>query len=285
MSLRQVFRKAPAACGGRFSAARVQRVLLCPATDFGVRYSINPWMAVDNPAENGRAVRQWARLRDAIESLGYETCEVACDAKDALPDIVFTANAGLVWGDACVLANFRHPERRGEQPFYKRWFVEHGYDVHELPDGVYFEGAGDALFADGFLAGGHGFRSDRAAYDHVRDRLGVEVVPCRLVNPYFYHLDTCFCPLDGGQALIYAEAFDRESLAALRRRLDLIQVPEYEARRFACNAVALGASVIMPSGCPLTRGRLERRGFAVRCCDMSEFMKAGGACKCLTLLV
>jgi len=62
-------------------------------------------------------------------------------------------------------------------------------------------------------------------------------------------------------------------------------VPENEAKHFACNAVVLGKHVIMPANCPETKNHLEHKGFTVFECDMSEFIKAGGACKCLTLLL
>jgi N-dimethylarginine dimethylaminohydrolase len=261
-------------------------VLVCPATEYGIKYSINPWMALDNQADHARAVRQWTRLTEMIGSLGYETCSIRCEEKGEWPDIVFTANAGLVLGNTVVLSNFRHRERQGEKAFYRRWFLEQGYDVQELPGDVYFEGAGDALFAGKLLVGGYGLRTDSAAYSYLKECLDLgEVLLCRTVSPSFYHLDTCFCPLNERQALIHPGAFEEESVAALGRRLHLIEVPEDEARKFACNAVVLGKNVIIPAGCPVTRSRLERRGYAVHSCDMSEFLKAGGACKCLTLLV
>jgi len=40
------------------------------------------------------------------------------------PDMVFTANAGLVLGDTVVLSRFFHKERQGEEPFFKQWFEE-----------------------------------------------------------------------------------------------------------------------------------------------------------------
>jgi N-dimethylarginine dimethylaminohydrolase len=63
----------------------------------------------------------------------------------------------------------------------------------------------------------------------------------------------------------------------------LIEVPEVEALHFVCNAVVLGNSIVLPAGCPETYRLLEGRGFSVYPVHLSEFIKAGGAAKCLSL--
>jgi N-dimethylarginine dimethylaminohydrolase len=64
---------------------------------------------------------------------------------------------------------------------------------------------------------------------------------------------------------------------------ELIPVDEEEARNFACNAVVLGRSVITNTGCPKLLRELSRRGFTTYETPLSEFVKAGGSAKCLTL--
>ncbi|KHJ80588.1 hypothetical protein OESDEN_19735 [Oesophagostomum dentatum] len=65
--------------------------------------------------------------------------------------------------------------------------------------------------------------------------------------------------------------------------LELIPVPEEDAKKFACNAVVIGKNVILNVGCNTIAKELEKRGFKVHFCDMSEYLKSGGSCKCLTL--
>jgi N-dimethylarginine dimethylaminohydrolase len=56
-----------------------------------------------------------------------------------------------------------------------------------------------------------------------------------------------------------------------------------EVLSFCANSVVVGKAVIMPS-CPPRVGRqLEGWGFEVVETPMSEFQKAGGGCRCLTL--
>lgn len=263
----------------------MSKILMCHPSHYGISYEINPWMRVQNQADNTLARRQWQRLIQLIHNLGASIEEMSGEPN--LPDIVFTANAGLVAGNKVVLSNFKYPERQGEKLVFRKWFLDHGYEVLELPEHLSFEGAGDALPARNMLYCGYGFRSDQEAYmQQAFFRLGFAGMTfCKLVDPYFYHIDTCFCPLKDDHAIIFPGAFDEMSLEAMGEKLQLIPIPEAEARKFACNAVVVENNVIIPSGCPTTRSLLENIGFQVFDTDMSEFIKAGGACKCLTLRI
>ena len=58
---------------------------------------------------------------------------------------------------------------------------------------------------------------------------------------------------------------------------------EEEARSFACNAVVVGKHVVTNTGCPRLHRDLAARGYTPRETPLSEFVKAGGSAKCLTL--
>lgn len=249
---------------------------MCRPTHYCVRYQINPWMDLGRQPDARKAAEQWGTLCDLIQEHGGAIRYVK--DQPGLPDMVFTANAGLVMAPKLVLlSNFRHPERKGEEEWFVQWFAEDGWSVI-YPD-VPFEGAGDVLSMESALYCGHGFRSDASVYDSITGAKGV--VPLRLVDPRFYHLDTCFCPLAGGDYLIYPPAIDANDLQFVKG--NGIVVPEAEAVRFACNAVTLGRTVLLPADCPETAGLLASAGYEPVAVPMSEFIKAGGACKCLTL--
>jgi N-dimethylarginine dimethylaminohydrolase len=157
-----------------------------------------------------------------------------------------------------------------------------------MPRDVPFEGAGDALFdrGDGTLWMAHGHRSISAAREVLHDRLGVEVETLRLTDTRFYHLDTCFCPLDGGYLMYYPTAFDEPSNAAIEKRVPRerrIAIGEEDALAFACNAVNIDDTVIVNRATPGFVKALSAKGFDVVQTPLSEFMKAGGSAKCLTL--
>jgi N-dimethylarginine dimethylaminohydrolase len=62
-----------------------------------------------------------------------------------------------------------------------------------------------------------------------------------------------------------------------------IEVSEEDAASFACNAVAVGRRIFMNSASAHLQERLRAGGFLPILTPLSEFLKAGGAAKCLTL--
>ena len=108
-----------------------------------------------------------------------------------------------------------------------------------------------------------------------------------LIDPRFYHLDTCFAPLKENGALWYPGAFDLESQERIRKytsRKSSIEVTEEEALSFACNAVIIKDHAFIPE-CDSVAHKLEKIGYKVQQFNMSEFMKSGGACKCLVMKI
>lgn len=263
----------------------MSRFLVCPPDYFSIDYEINPWMRLSNRVRPDRARLQWQGLMEVLANKVGARLE-RMDPVPGLPDIVFTANAGSVLGRKAVPSRFRHPERRREEPFFERWFRDHGYDVMALEEGLYFEGAGDLLGFPDTWFGGYRQRSDIQAYSCVSELFGREIIPVELVDRRFYHLDTCFCPLSGGELLYYPPAFDfyAQKVIADRVGRDLcVPVPESEALRFACNAVCVKQQVVLPDGCAETMALLAARGYEPCPVPLDEFMKAGGSAKCLTL--
>jgi N-dimethylarginine dimethylaminohydrolase len=262
----------------------MRNLLLCPPDHFGIEYEINPWMnrAQNTLPELARA--QWQGLHDKLQSLGCQIELIAPQQK--LPDMVFTANAGLLVGKTFIRSNFRFKERQGEEAHFEKWFADRKYDVVRLPEGLFFEGEGDALFCGDVLFCGYRFRSDIRAHQVIGERLGCLVISVELVEDRFYHLDTCFCPLPDGSAIWYPGAFDEYGQQAIRHKIpNLIDVAPEEAAHFACNAVVLGKEIVLPIETPGLCANLAERGYHPHPLSMTEFLKAGGACKCLVLLL
>ncbi|MGB7518589.1 MAG: bifunctional arginine dihydrolase/ornithine cyclodeaminase, partial [Spirulinaceae cyanobacterium] len=220
------------------------RFLMCSPDHYDVDYVINPWMEGNiHKSSRDRAVEQWQKLYYVLKDRSI--VELVTPQK-GWPDMVFTANAGLVLGDNVVLSRFLHKERQGEEPHFKQWFADQGYTVYELPKDLPFEGAGDALFdREGrWLWAGYGFRSELDAHPYIAKWLDVEVVSLRLIDDRFYHLDTCFCPLAGGYLLYYPGAFDAYSNQIIERRVPQekrIAIQEADAVNFACNSVNINS--------------------------------------------
>jgi N-dimethylarginine dimethylaminohydrolase len=258
------------------------RILMCPPDFYGIEYEINPWMRRESQADQPIAQRQWTDLRQILADAGARI--ELLDPVPGLPDLVFTANAAMIYRQQAILARFRHPQRQGEEPNDERWLAAAGFEVRKLPPEIHFEGAGDALFCGDTLFAGYRIRSDAKGQQEVGAMVGHRVIPLELVDGYYYHLDTCFCPLAPGQAIYFPAAFDEYGRRVLADLVpDLIAVEEHEARRFACNAVVVGRTVVTNTGCPQLQAQLEAKGFATRETPLDQFVKAGGSAKCLTL--
>lgn len=260
-------------------------LLMCPPLYYGIEYEINPWMRTSRQADRDLARRQWDDLFDVLVRKVKATVRLV-EPVAGLPDMVFTANAGLVKSRTAVLSNFRFPQRAGEAPLFAQWFRENGYTLVQLPPKMNFEGEGDALFSGGRLYAGYQFRSDISSHEAVAEVFHVQTLSFELVDKRFYHLDTCFCPLNAETAMYFPGAFDEYAHRLIEANFPKrIHVEDDEALRFACNAVVVGDSVVMNAGCDRLGAKLRAAGFHVHTTDLSEFLKAGGSAKCLTLFV
>ena len=264
------------------------RILMCAPDHYDVDYVINPWMEGNiHKSSQDKAVEQWSKLNFVLNDLAKVEL---VEGQPGVPDMVFTANAGLVLGDNAVLSRFYHPERQGEEPYFKKWFEDNGFNVFELPQDLPFEGAGDALLdREGlWLWAGYGFRSELDSHPYIAKWLDIEVLSLRLIDDRFYHLDTCFCPLSGGYLLYYPGAFDSYSNHIIEGRVPAekrIAIAEADAINFACNSVNVGQTVVMNKASNSLKQRLGNAGFKAIETPLTEFLKAGGAAKCLTLRI
>jgi N-dimethylarginine dimethylaminohydrolase len=271
------------------------RFLMCRPEHFAVSYAINPWMDPVSWARDERAhfaaIREWRALHAALLRLGA-TVELVQPAS-GVPDLVFTANAAVVLNRQVLLARFRHPERRREEPYFEAAF--RGLQARGLIDGITripaelaLEGAGDCVFDStrGLFWMGYGPRSDAAARDVVADVFGHEVASLELADPRFYHMDTALCPLSGGELLYLPGAFTPAGLGEIRSRIapeQRIEIGGEDGHRLAANAVCIGEAVVMSGASEPLRRELEERGYRVIITPLPSFLRSGGSAFCLTL--
>jgi N-dimethylarginine dimethylaminohydrolase len=261
------------------------RFLMCPPDYFGVEYSINPWMTKNLGCVNSeKANRQWQNL---FESLSQFAAIELLRPQPNFPDMVFTANAGLVREGSFIPSHFQHPERRPEETHFRKWFSIKGYHLADLGCAVSFEGEGDALFQsdNNLLWMGYGFRTDPRSRDLVKN-LFPQCISLQLVDPRFYHLDTCFCLLPGGQVMYFPKAFSIKSLQVIKDNFSAsnrIEIDEEDAIYFACNAIVIGNNMILNHASRTLSDRLKSLGYRLILKPVSEFLKAGGGTKCLAL--
>jgi N-dimethylarginine dimethylaminohydrolase len=267
-------------------AKEKDKILMCPPDFFTVDYIINPWMAGhEDTLSIERAQQQWRVLHDTVSQFADV---VTLNPAPELPDMVFTANAGVVYGENAIASHFMPMERRPEEVLFKKWFRDNGFELLDLDEKIGFEGAGDCLLDRGgpWLWTGYGFRTEIEAHAEIQKFFDVELVSIRLTDERFYHIDTCFCPLTDGFLMYHPPAFDFDSRIAIESRIPphkRIVVDTADAGNFGCNAINIGDNVILHRASDPLKARLMLAGFKVHEVELTEFLKAGGSAKCLTL--
>jgi N-dimethylarginine dimethylaminohydrolase len=265
----------------RGRAATRREYLMCPPTYFDVHYAINPWMDPAKPVDQPLALLQWERLMHVYEGLGHRVELI--DPVPGLPDMVFAANGGLVFRGRALGARFTFPERQAEAPAYLAWLRSAGLDLVAEPTHVN-EGEGDFLVVGDRVLAGTGYRTDPGAHAEAAAVLGAEVVSLELVDPRFYHLDTCLAALDDSNIAYYPGAFSPGSLDVLRTLYpDAVLASAADAEAFGLNCVSDGLHVVIAQAATGLIGQLADAGYLPVPVDLSELLKAGGSVKCCTM--
>ena len=266
---------------GQPTAAHARTYLMCPPEHFTVAYAINPWMRPRHRVDQARAMRQWQALHATLASLGHAVH--TADPLPGLPDMVFAANGATVIAGTVLAARFRYPQRGPEAHAYLQWLTSHGCTA-AVQAAAANEGQGDIIAAGQVILLGHGYRTDAAAVAEVESAFGLPVVSLRLVDPWFYHLDTALCVLGPGAAAYYPPAFDEASRDALASHFPLlIEAKQEDAEVLGLNAIGDGQHIVMPTQAASLAGQITSLGFEPVLLDMSEFLLAGGGPKCCVL--
>jgi N-dimethylarginine dimethylaminohydrolase len=215
------------------------------------------------------------------------------EGEPGLPDMVFPANAAVILNKRALVSRFRFHERQDEESHFLAEFKRlEGLGalsaVVQAPKGCWLEGAGDCMWdatRQVFWAG-FGPRSAFESIAAIKDYFGVPAVPLELISSRYYHLDTGFVPLSGGEVLYYPPAFSKLALAAIRERVPadaLIEASGEDAARFAVNAVNIGREIIGAAPSQKLADELNERGYSVTPVPLRPFIMAGGGAYCMTL--
>lgn len=284
------------------------RVLMCPPDYIDIEEEINVHMDKSEKPDQRNARAQWQNLALSYASLGVEIWYL--DPEPGLQDMCFSANGGWCrWGKV-ILSNFAHSIRHREQMLYELWFNRHrrkmlGMDICKIPSHILFEGQGDVVTIDRngeepivLMGYGQG-RTDYAAAEEIAKIHGLDpdnVLPMRLINPKFYHLDMASNFISPKSLFVFnPDAFDSTAKRALASlSVELYPVSKADAGRFTCNGVFVeretkeGESDVVYIASNPTKNfvsDMERYGIEVWRRDTSEFHKSGGSNRCLTFFL
>jgi len=268
-----------------------KQVLLCTPAYFDVVDVKNAFMARKSSIDRAKAQQQWDALRSALEEAG---CQVeTIDPAPGREDMVFAANQVFLGfhkgiGRFIVPSRMVYSSRQREVPHYVDWYRQRGFKIIEVNLGDdHLEGHGDLLWHPDWsrIYAGYGFRSARTGVEKFRNamsKLEIPVVPLHLVDPYCYHLDTCFCPLNNDAVLIYPGAYAAQSLAVLRPFWKRVyELTADEAHKFMGNGIVINGRYLTPYITPHLESILHEEDLAPVVIDTSEFEKSGGSLFCM----
>ncbi|MGL4305913.1 MAG: dimethylargininase [Mycobacteriaceae bacterium] len=254
--------------------------MTCPS-HFTVAYTINPWMDPNSSVNANLAVTQWENLRNIYLNLGHTVDLVP--PVPGLPDMVYTANGGIIINGRTMGVQFTHPERAQEAPAYLQWMESIGLGPVHSPTHIN-EGEGDFLVISNRILAGTGFRTEPDAHHEVSAFFDMPVVTLELVDPHYYHLDTALTVLDDNNIAYYPDAFSFASQEKLRELYpDALIANTEDAQVLGLNAVSDGYNVILSSGAINLISTLKNEGYNPIPVDFSELLKGGGGVKCCTL--
>lgn len=260
---------------------------MCAPDFYDVHFLFNPHMAYSERVDRRRAKAQWKRLVRVLEDAGAEL--EFLEPQPGLGPLVFTADGAFCYrpGDALIL---RNDGVRGEvEPgVFRAWLRGNGFRVELLPPECRLDGGNLLRLEDGnVLAGikpGASELGERYLGRLLRLTSGTDVFPVPLVHERFLHLDMVVGALGPNRFLVY-EGGLRDGIPSAGPLADaeIVPVSAADAARFACNIVAVGDVVVTGPISNELSTRLTRLGYVVERVDLSEFYKAGGGAKCLTL--
>jgi len=286
--------------------ARVEprKVLMCAPEFYNIVDVKNVHMQNQKGTVNKERVDiQWDAIRNtylAFKNQKFLDEVHVIDGVEGLEDMVFVANQSFPWvmwnGEKIALmSRMRFENRQNEIPYIEDFYKDHGYKIVDLQSKYHFEGMGDMVAhpCKRLLYGGYGFRSEKNVYDEIARTLDAPIVTLELINEQYYHLDTCFLPLNHAEVLIAPDAFSPESINTIRRMFEgVYEVPDHEAfDGFACNAHiiygtnrATSAAIIQKNN-PVALNIVQQSAHVVAEVETSEFMKSGGSVFCLKMMV
>lgn len=267
------------------------KVLLCPPNYFDVVDQKNPYMSEKCAVDRAKARTQWENLCSVLQQHG---CEIeTIDPIEGLEDMVFAANQLFAgekagYGKFIVPSRMVYSSRQREVPFFIDWFRARDFQIIDVNLGDDFlEGHGDLLWHpdNSRIYGGYGFRSTRGGIEKVSSamsKMGIDVIPLELGDPYCYHLDTCFCPLNNDAVLIFAGAFSADALVSIHKHWPRVHLLEAtEAHQFMGNGIVVNGAYITPRVTPQLEVILAEEGLTPHIVETSEFEKSGGSCFCM----
>jgi dimethylargininase len=219
-----------------------------------------------------RARAQHALYCEALSELGLEVIRVPKD--DLHPDSCFVEDNAVVHVGRALICRMARESRRGEEVEVEAALREY-MTVKRAVAPATIEG-GDVIHLSGRLISGVTQRTNLEGVAQLREWLGVPVDT--IEDPGVVHIKSYVTYLGRGTMIATGKYASHPALEGFQ----VLVAPEGE--EYAADTLAIGDSVVMPTGLPRAHELVREAGFDVIPLDVSEFEKCEGAVTCLSIL-
>ena len=278
------------------------RILIRPTTFtiLPMQDKQNPYIDIHHDVQKSKVLHQHTQVERSFQNTISYTIPTPMNTM-GLPDIVFTANAGLCLPrlptPTILLPNMKYPQRKEELPYLTRIYKELGLHMISFPGDAPFEGQAELKWFHGGTKAvcGYGHRSTKKSFQiakklfdelYTKNHLSPpELLVLPLASDQYYHLDVAMLEFSDTDCIVHKRAFSNKSIAKLKAFLgaEHVQVIDTEDS-FCLNAVVDGPYLITHQLEPSLKKELEQRtGKVIRMADTSEFERSGGSVRCMTL--
>ncbi len=221
------------------------------------------------------ALQQHKKYIEVLSSLGLDVRILESDSR--FPDSVFVEDVALCTSEFAVICSPGAKTRKGEEEDMNRVLNEYFNQIESINFPGSLE-AGDVMMAGRHFYIGISDRTNMEGADQLIEFLtkyGFSGEKIELEN--LLHLKTGVSYLENNTILAVEEFIHHGSFKKFRK----IEVPGEEA--YAANSLWINDFVLVPSGFPETRKRIERSGYKTIAVEVSEFEKLDGGLSCLSL--
>lgn len=235
------------------------------------------------------AQKQHDSLSEKYRKNGIEVLYIN-ESPSFSPNQVFLRDNFSVTPEGVIIGKLKSGQRSKERKLFERLFKNNGIPVlNQLDDDDSFE-CGDLIIVDKKLAlltqSKYSNKSGVVKILKVLKNIGISRVVTGYLDDSYGHLDEVIAILDINKAFGIRNRVPNEILNSLTARgIEIIDAPSLDELQngMALNLVTLSPGhVLIPGRNPITLESLNSKGVVCEEVDLSEFIKGGGAVRCLT---
>ena len=265
----------------------LKKVLLRTPTTNGKFVEDGAWREPDKT----KLLSEHKDLAALLTKLGAEV--IIAPPIDGLVDSVYMHDPMIMTPHGAILLRMAKPIRSQEPEHFRKQLEEMGVPIlGELTEPAFADGGDKAWLNEKTLLIGHGYRTNQAGIDQIRNLLkpfGVEVFSFDL--PHYegpgavLHLMSVLSPIDKDLAVVYEPLAPVRLLQFLQERgVNWFTVSEKEMLTQGSNVLAVAPrKIILAAGNPEIEKKLRDNGIEVHLFDgQNVAVKGDGGPTCLT---